>query len=250
MPTPCSPVTVPPSAMAASRSSSNAAWAATRAASSPGAVISTRVQVPVAGVRDGGDPHAVPGARSRSIRSSIAGTCDRGTQTSSVSTGPEPFQRGVGQPPGVEQRLRLGVVGGLRRPARPPPSRSRRPCRASAVAGSRPAYRPGPAAAPPRPRRCPGASSPRPPAGSAGPAARAPRGSARAGSSAPRPARRRPGRGKAPTTVCGGRQRGPQPQRHLGDHAERALGADEQAHQVVARRRPWWSAVPAGRASP
>ena len=47
-----------------------------------------RVQVAVAGVRDGRDLHAVPGARSRSICASIAGTAERGTQTSSVSTGP------------------------------------------------------------------------------------------------------------------------------------------------------------------
>src|SRR6201994_4637970 len=61
MPTPCSPVTVPPSAIAASRNSSNAAWAASRAAASPGGVIRHGCRFPPPAVRDGGVPPAVPG---------------------------------------------------------------------------------------------------------------------------------------------------------------------------------------------
>jgi hypothetical protein len=87
IPTPCSPVTVPPSAIAASRNSSNAAWAAARAASSPGGVISSgcRFPSPAWAIVATVTPWR---AAIAPIRSSMAGTFDRGTQTSSVSTGP------------------------------------------------------------------------------------------------------------------------------------------------------------------
>ena len=149
-PTPCSPVTVPPSAMAASRNSSNAACAADRAAVVARRGDDQRVQVAVAGVRDRGDLHVVAGRDRLDLGQHRGHLRPRHADVLGEHRA-EPLERRVGQPPGLEQRLGLGVVGRLLGPHRARrrswPRRSRPPRRRR----SRPACPPGPAAGPPRP---------------------------------------------------------------------------------------------------
>ena len=162
-PTPCSPVTVPASAIASSRISSNAACAAARAASSPAGVMIRRMQVPVAGVGDGGDLHPVPGRFDRlDLGQHRRHFGPRDTDVFGEYRA-QPLERRVDQPPGLEQRLRLGVVGGLGCPTAHPRRSWPRPARRIRPRRNHPGCPPGPAAAPPRWPPGPGASSPRRP---------------------------------------------------------------------------------------
>ena len=193
-----------------------------------------RVQVAVPGVRDGGDLHAVAGADRLDLgqhrRHLRAGHADVLGEHRA-----EPFQCRVGQPAGLEQRLRLDLVGGLLGPQRAGRRRTRRP------------WRPPP----PRPT-APGVSTRA--SSSAAASASSPRcfhsstacrqarsSSSRADGVRPRRVTRataspgvHQGRERADDGARRAGQRRAQPQGHLGDHPEGALGADEQAGQVVA----------------
>ena len=217
-PTPCSPVTVPPSAIAVGQDllERRAAPSRRAATSSGGTMISgCRLPSPACAMVAICTPCRSAIA---SIDASIAGTCDRGTQTSSVSTGPSRSSAGYASRRAANSAsastasvTRLGPqrAGGRerRRPARPPPRRRTTPgvstCASSSASASAPAR---------------GASSPRRPAGSDRSSS-----SSTAGTS--------PLRVHAATATPGVEQaveradhrarrlgaRRPQPQRHLGD---------------------------------
>ena len=86
-PTPCSPVTVPPSARQSSTMRSNASFARALAASSPSGAMISGCRLPSPACAMVAITTSCAAAVSR-MRASISGTARRGTQMSSVSTGP------------------------------------------------------------------------------------------------------------------------------------------------------------------